>query len=436
MGTNIKGVLAVSIEEIRTTMLEALEDADALDHLDTGLLEGFVQQQNDISLKQLDLDSLARMELLIVIETDYNLVVSPEELASFETLGQIAQHVQSCTSIDRPVNVEVPEEAILVAQEVTEQPPVVKLFKRVFRICKTVAQLNKALETFEHRLSPKEFATLSEWQRMGKLLPAEAESKYQLALDGWLRRIGVMLEAAGKPEAEAYVTQRVSPFAYHYVGPGQRSNKTLLICFTGKNSRRLMIPNIALLQHCDAHQYDLMVISDPWGNGFRAGIPLLDGKVTDVVDWLTKLKWIDEYHAVRTVGCSAGVYPALLTGFKLRSELVVSIGGRFGPLWSDVLGMTLRIAVTALLGRCENLILSYSKGKDRDRYFATLIALLTGGVRVAINTPGYKLGHRILERMLENGDLQEYLEDTVFSSKESDFLSGKGYKRKKSYPSV
>ena len=75
--------------------------ADALDYAAVPRFRGsearaqFVAGARDISLEELEIDSLAAMELCIALETNSGVSILPDELSGFGSLGAIAKRVET-----------------------------------------------------------------------------------------------------------------------------------------------------------------------------------------------------------------------------------------------------------------------------------------------------------------------------------------------------
>lgn len=410
--------MSTTIGTIRQQLLETLDLIGATKSMSRSLRERFVAGERDVLLSQVKLDSLGRMDLMVSIETDFGVVVTPTEFAGLRSLGHVAAHVESRLSQDgaphRAGAGAVPD----VAPDGVPVPDVVRLFRRVLRICDTAARLYKALESLEHRLTPPALATLADWHRSGRLMNEQVEEKYRRALDEWLQRMQAMLASSGKAEPEPYVSHRLSPVMTLFAGPGPAEGKTLIVCFATRGGRRLMIPNTALLQHMDARRFDVLVVADPWVTGFRKGVPLLGGTAAAVIESVAQLEWLRDYGQIRTLGCSAGSYPALLMGYRLQAELIVSAVGRF-PAERHVgtlLRMVLDIRNAVKRGRRPRVLLAYGADRSRDRNFARIVARLTGGRRIEVASAGRPVTHRrFFSDMLEDRTLARFLELTVLA---------------------
>jgi acyl carrier protein len=412
---------------IRQRLLEALDVIGATAAVSRSLRAGFLSGEKDISLGQLKLDSLARMDLMVALEVDFGVVVTPTEFSRFRSLGQVAEHVEARPLRAGPARpgdrVDARADAVPTREA---EPGVIRLFRRVLRACGTVAQLYKALGTLEHRLTPLALDTLGQWHESGRLMGEQVEDKYRRALTEWLQRMRALLASAGKAVPEAYAARRISPVMRLFTGPGAAAGKTLIVCFATIGGRRLMIPNAALLQSIDARRFDVLVVGDPWGTGFRAGVPLLGRTAVEVVESVAALEWLRDYAQVRTLGCSAGSYPALLMGYRLQAELIVSVVGRF-PAERHVktlFRMLLDMRNAVKRGRRPRVILAYGADRTRDRNFARIVARLTGGARMEVAIPGREAAHRIFNDMLEDRTLGRFLEMTVLAPMQAPLLAG------------
>ena len=80
--------------EIRAMLVDALDSAAILAPEDENLKSVFLSGCRDISLQELELDSLAGMELCIAIEVITGVSVVPGELAGIGTMDRLVKHVQ------------------------------------------------------------------------------------------------------------------------------------------------------------------------------------------------------------------------------------------------------------------------------------------------------------------------------------------------------
>jgi len=92
--------LSVESDQIRSSIVRSLSDAHALDNLKPSLIEDFVNGDKDITFYEIGMDSLARMELLIVLEMDHDTVIMPHEFAQLWTLDDIVSYVLAPPSQD------------------------------------------------------------------------------------------------------------------------------------------------------------------------------------------------------------------------------------------------------------------------------------------------------------------------------------------------
>lgn len=415
----------MGVATVRQRLLQTLDSIGATAPVSRSLRARFLSGEKDVSLDQLNLDSLARMELMVSLETDFGVVVTPVEFSRFRSLGQVAACVDPSRAQIGPAADGDRAGAPPDASPPCDEPAAVRLFRRVLRICRTVAQLYKALGSLEHRLTPLELEVLNDWHRRGRLMGAQVEEKYRHALAEWLHRMQSMLASSGKGAPEPYTSHRISPVMMHFSGPGPAAGKTLIVCFATKGSRRLMIPNAALLQHMDARRFDVLVVSDPWVTGFRAGVPLLGSTTAEVVESVAALEWLRDYRQIRTVGCSAGCYPALLLGYRLEAELIVNVVGRFPPgrRIGALFRMLIEIRNAMRRGRRARVILAYGADR-RDRNYARIMAGLTGAGRMVVAIPGRPAAHWILNEMLEDRTLARFLEMSVLAPMQAPLLAG------------
>jgi len=408
-------------DEVRRCIVQSLDER-AKNSLTTSLITDFEKGDVDIRLREINMDSLARMNLLIALEVNYDTIITPQEFSQFRTLGNMVARVlsqndpqQDNTAGEKDIHHSAPSQPALNIQP---QPYVVRFFQRIFSYCHTVAQLYKALTTLEHRLTPADIELLHSRYIQQQLISPITAKKFHDALSQWLTNIKRMMDDSSKLQPEPFKAQRITSTATHFYGPGSPTDKTLLVCFAVAGGRCLMMPNAVLMQHTDPSKYDLLVISEPLNESYRMGVPLLGDTVLEVIKWVTNLDLIKDYRHIRTMGSSAGCYPAVIAGYYLNAELVVSVGGRFHSEHHPGKILERIFATWRAINKKQKVrvLMSFDKKITRDRHYAKIMAWLSRGNLSAIEFSNGNVGHSILERLVERGELAPYLARTVFAN--------------------
>lgn len=430
-------------DEIRSTIVGALYDVDATKHVKPSRLASFEDGGEDIGLRELLLSSLARMELLVAIEMEHGAVIAPREFRQLKSLGDLATRVaQVLDGTAEPLADESEDEArdagaIEADEPEGPKPTIVRLVQRAYRSCRVVAQVNKMLKILEHRLTPPDFAVMCAWHRAGRLLPTESPAPFRSAVAEWLDDLERRVASSGKPEPEPFAHHRIAPSAVLFAGPGERAAKTLVVCFATIGARQMSTPNPVLLQHTDATKFDVLFLSDPWGTGFRRGVPLMGSSVQQVIDWLARLPLLAEYAAIRTAGTSAGAYPAMLAARRLDAELGLSVCGRFPrPRWGtrgQILEMHLFTWLEGLRHPGTRIVMAHGK-KRRDKTYTRRLGWLPGVTRLGVKMPGRKVNHNVLRPMVEEGRLGYFLAQTLFAPVDRGLLASDAKRARLSVP--
>ncbi len=422
----------MSAEDIRATIVEALLDLNATKDVPAARLTAFESTGKDIRLGDLNLGSLGRMELLVALEVEHGAVIDPEaflDLGSLNDVVALAQRALDGGEAARPAERRLGDEPDRSMERAESTPAIVRLFQRAFRSCRAVAQLNKLLKLLEHRLTPPQLATLRTWHEKGELIPAATSPRFAARLTEWLDQQGGLMDGTGKTRPEPYTAERIAPAAVLFRGPGEPEKKMLLICFPTVGARQMWMPNALLLQHTDAHEVDVLVLSDLWRTGFRAGVPLIGRDVDDLVGWIEGLGLASQYDRVRTLGCSAGAYPAMLTARRLDAELAVGICGRFPKLRPRHLRQIIDMHRNSWIAARRNpdaRVLLIHGGKRRDRMFARRTARMTGASRLQLKMPGRVVPHNVVRPLIEHGELGSFLRHCLFASTEDRLLARQG----------
>jgi acyl carrier protein len=78
---------------IRQAIVDGLEAGGVGEIRRSGAREPFLAGESDVTLEELEMDSLARMELCIAIELATGVSLAPEELDRYATLVALAEDV-------------------------------------------------------------------------------------------------------------------------------------------------------------------------------------------------------------------------------------------------------------------------------------------------------------------------------------------------------
>jgi hypothetical protein len=82
-------------QELRQVIVNALEYANVIAMRDKRLAPAFLDGREEVALADLDLDSLATMELCIAIEAHTSVTIVPEGLQRIATLGELVRTVRA-----------------------------------------------------------------------------------------------------------------------------------------------------------------------------------------------------------------------------------------------------------------------------------------------------------------------------------------------------
>jgi len=400
-------------DEIRKTLIDLLEEG-WINNVKPSQINDFIDGKRDLSFRRLGMDSLARMNLLVSLEVNYDIVISPQELTRLRTLGKLASRIITHTEVSSATQQEATFDNIIASQ--ASPPFIVRFFQRLSRYCKTVAELNQSIAKLEHRLTPLDIAYLDLAHANNEIVELQTSDKFRAALSAWLSDTKQLMVNSGNSTPQTFTMKRITP-NINLFSNGNHSGKTLLISFPPRGVRHLMIPTPVLLQHIDASQYDLLMITPEPDGGYQFGTLPFGRKLKQQAQWLRQQPWFNTYQNIRTFGFSAGGFPAIALGYLLNAEVALSIAGRFHKKKRFLINldkiMTMRQVLK--LGHCGNVLLSYSQYNKRDQKFAAYFAKVSEGKEVAIEIKTERLPHLLLRRLAERGELFDYFARTLFS---------------------
>ena len=81
--------------DIRQMISNGLEQGSCFALRNNGWKEDFLAGRRDVAFQDMDIDSLAIMELCIAIEVELGVSILPEEMAEVATLDAVAARVQA-----------------------------------------------------------------------------------------------------------------------------------------------------------------------------------------------------------------------------------------------------------------------------------------------------------------------------------------------------
>ena len=339
--------MEISLEQARKLIIESLKYASVPGLMQNPSVVEFIEGTTDISFNSLEIDSLAVMELLIAIELETDISLSPQEILELASLNNLA--IRLSAQKNRPTvrpPLPTPE---MHARSNNKLTDITKLYLRCSRNLSTKNSLNKLHISLENRITPQEVTDIktglkNPHKKSGNSIYSWISNRYQLLRHyskmmrpiyrkkhrvqySWIKKLDKMLLSySGKKQHEVFFRKRLAPNIRFYSRNGTRKNKKLIICFTG-NSLRLMMPIPLFLQQVDADQNDILLLRDPTKNGYRMGVPGIGENLEAAIDRLPELIPLHSYQNVSSFGTSGGGLPAIITALRLGLDAGMSVGG-------------------------------------------------------------------------------------------------------------
>ncbi len=318
----------------------------------------------------------------------------------------------------------------------------IALYYRLIRNSKTINQLNMVKIALENRMTPLELETLktelsSKRPSKGQVLfnkcikelsrsfPVAFKTLQQnvntsMAAINMVDKLDIMYKQIGKPRPEPFTRHSLSRNIKLYATEGEKSYKTLAICFTG-NAERMMMPTPIFLQHIDAERIDVALIRNAKRNGFRKGIEGITKNLESSIDKLKDLLKIGKYRTVVALGTSGGGLPAVLTATRLGLDAVLSVGGNNpnDPHWQIEDNRTacdLLRNYTNCASKTPKTFLAFGVDFPKDKLSAESLAEFIPAQLLPITDPCGQVRHNALFPLIKQGKLTELLETTIFDS--------------------
>jgi amino acid adenylation domain-containing protein len=436
-------------KRVRLLLAECFDKANVLSLRDQSLRNEFLTEGSHIQLKELDIDSLATMEICIDIEEKIGISIDLKELVATKTVSQLVHLLLSQESI-----IESDRKYIQISENDKSLFPLKGIIKRsqkwrrkffkksrnrwqsimphrtldqlpdskeglgsskeiydeyisVSKKCRSSNQLRKIQISLENIITPSEV----EYFHSAILETEPVNSKHQ----EWIKKFHVEYNFFKKSTPEEFFRKKMVDHIYFYGDKFDPKEKTLLICFSG-NAQRMMMPLPFFLQQLDARETDVLLIRDPTRNGYRTGIKGISNSIEAVIDQITHLLDISQYKRTAAIGTSGGGFPALLSAMRLGLDASLSVGscGPYDSRWkklSDSSAFDMIIKNYRSQEKHPNINLCYGTKSSLDHKSALEISQLISAHIIPIENAG----HVALPSIRLTGGLNKLLTETIFN---------------------
>lgn len=295
-------------------------------------------------------------------------------------------------------------------------------YNRLVRGCKTHNMLNKLHIDLENRMTPLELDALRSslcarhtWDTVFRAPQRAAASPVQQL---WVENLHRQCAKSGKPSAEPFARHRLRQRVTLFTDGGNRSDKTLAICFSGR-AQRMMMPLPVFLQNIDAARVDVAFIRDPTRNSYRNGIGGVADSLEASIDQLGGLLGIAGYRRAVSIGTSGGGVPAVMSALRLNLDAALSAGGNHpdDPRWMAADGTGLREIFRRYVDASSatpEVSLVFGADSIKDKASAEAFASLVPARLIPVGGQNSSVEHNALYPLAKSGALRGLLESTVF----------------------
>lgn len=284
-------------------------------------------------------DSLSSVRLLAAIDKLLGLNFPDDVLAKLTTVRKLAQHIEkmgyvlpsleksSATQLDLEIKAALA--AVGAAEELA--PGQLEDVRKRLEQSRNLREFKTLREAVLHRITPAELAILLGRELCFSLIdllariPRGPKSwRVPFELNTWIKQ--VRQEIAQYPDSLRWSRQRLTDnIELFAASPSSRSDKTLIVGFTG-NLTRLMMPIYRFLMHLDADCYDLLLLRDPNRSHYVHGIPEVSKDMATLSDWLRTQAKDMGYSRVIALGTSAGGLASLCAGVANGWDKAIALG--------------------------------------------------------------------------------------------------------------
>lgn len=377
----------------------------------------------DADFQNLGGDSLARIRLVVAVESLCGVSFSEDSAATLTTVRRMAADI-------RALGGRVPQ----VASDPTcdaadlwgDGPAAMLADAPVEAICKTLAGC-RSVKAFEavresllNTLTADELAALAKlpdtpsqaWSAtlVGRLSWRQRNEEQSLvaeALAAWRAELCSVVAAPPTPRWER---ERLAPHALLYRRKTEPTRSRRLVVGFAGNHQRLMLPTHTILDHLPPHD-DLLLLSDPNRRHFASGMHDIAPTLPGVCAWLARHLADWKYDAAVTFGTSAGGLAAICAALSLGLPAAVAVGPDT-PADHPPLARILHERIAATVpSRLPTVVLAYDPANRRDKAGSEALAAAVPTARsVVLNASG---GHNTLRPALTAGRLASLLRDLL-----------------------
>ncbi|MBI1284835.1 MAG: hypothetical protein GC183_10920 [Thiobacillus sp.] len=301
----------------------------------------------------------------------------------------------------------------------------IDFYNRLVRGCKTHNQFNKLHIDLENRMTPLELEALRSelsparhtWETLFRGRQSTDPSPAQ---ELWVQNLHRLAAKIGKPCPEPFLRHRLRRRVTLFSAGGNRSGKTLAICFSGR-AQRMMMPLPVFLQNIASTQVDVAFMHDPTRNSYRLGIGGVADSLEASIDKLRDILRIEDYRSVVSIGTSGGGVPAVMCALRLNLDAALSVGGNHpdDPRWITADGTGLREIFRRHVDAAKvkpAVFLAFGTDCAKDKKSAEALASIVPARLITISVPNGSVEHNALYPVARNGGLAGLLESTVFNN--------------------
>lgn len=381
----------------------------------------------DADFEVLGGDSLARVRLVVAVESLCDISIPEAAAATITTARQMAAEVRrlggrlprlASGPVENTVNPRPDRwgDGDPVAVVDASAP---EIHQRLAE-CRTIHEFEAIRESLLNVLTPEELTALAAepftgrfrlWRdRLFSVLPRRIQAaslgRVALAVTSWLDELRAIRPAAAKA---AWRRVRLRPAALVYQRAATLAGRRLVIGFAG-NHQRLMLPTHVLLDHLPPND-DLLLLFDPDRQHFAAGIRGIAATLPEVCSWIGKQCTDWGYEELVSFGTSAGGLAAIFAGHALGCQRAVAVGCDAPDAHPALLQLLRDQIATIALSRQAEIVLAYDPANHRDRRGSeALAALVTTSQAMILSASG---GHNTLRPALTAGKLRPLLHDLL-----------------------
>jgi len=404
------------LNQVLETLIDVLQYAQALGEKWTP--DQIKAVGGEVALNELEIDSLATMELLVAVELEFGLTLTTKQVRSCQTLKDISGLINQSPVHDAN---DGSERGLISDVGDNAASKIVRLYQRLSKNSLSRNRRGKIHAALDNRITPAELETLAAYY-LG--CPEQvAGDPFHDFTQHWLEGLIARMPKQSWTGNQQFKRRRLAHGVELYADSGATDDKKLLLCFCG-NMQRLMMPLPLFLAHLDPNEFDVLLVKDTGRKGFREGVPNYASSAAELLNKLAALHPFDRYTNRYAFGTSGGGAIALLAGCMFDFDATSVVGASDSGFRTMVEDESDWLSLRRSQGNQRPTItLVYGSQSRVDKRAAIALDEMLGVHHTEITSAAESMKHNCLYSVVKAGRFSELLSTTLLLPDASELQS-------------